>query len=121
MGKPSAVRLIEIRPRPLSYPLPRLRRRRPRAYEEWAALRRWGKVPSDERIVAGYLLRAAREAANLSQAELAGRLGCSQQAVSQAERWGSNPTVDLLAEWADATGARLELSLDLSSGAVSAR
>jgi ribosome-binding protein aMBF1 (putative translation factor) len=112
LGKPSTVRLIESRPRPLSYPLPRLRRRRPRAYEEWAALRRWGKLPSDERIVAGYLLRAAREAAGLSQAELAGRLGCSQQAVSQAERWGSNPTVDLLAEWADATGARLELSLD---------
>ena len=91
---------------------PTLERRRPRAYEEWAALRRWGRLPRGERVVPGYLMRAARERAGLSQAELARRLGCSQQAVSQAERWTSNPTVELIAAWAAATGARLELSLD---------
>lgn len=113
MGQRRAVRVIEARPRPLPFPLPALERRRPRAYEEWAALRRWGKLPAGERVVPGYLLRAGRERAGLSQAELARRLGCSQQAVSQAERWASNPTVELMAAWASATGARLELSLEV--------
>ena len=104
--------MIAPRRRPLAYPLPGLPRRRPRTFEEWRALRRWGKLPPGERAVAGYLLRAAREGAGLSQSELAGRLGCSQQAVSQAERWTSNPTVQMLEAWARATGASLALSLD---------
>jgi transcriptional regulator with XRE-family HTH domain len=40
---------------------------------------------------------------------LAKRLGITQQAVSQAERWGSNPTVDLMRGWLEACGHRLEL------------
>jgi transcriptional regulator with XRE-family HTH domain len=65
-------------------------------------------LPTAERHEPGYLLRQAREAAGLTQAQLAARLGCSQQAVSQAERWGSNPTFELVAAWADATGHRFE-------------
>lgn len=111
MGKTSARRVIVPRWRPLSYPLPELPRRRPRGYEEWRALRRWGKLPREEQTVAGFLLREARESAGLSQAELARRLGRSQQAISQAERWDSNPTVALLIEWAAAVGRRLRLEM----------
>ena len=91
--------------------LPKLTRRRPRAYEEWSALKRWEKLPEAELDVWGYLLREAREAAGISQTELSRRLGCSQQAVSQAERWVSNPTANFVADWAKATGVRLELRL----------
>ena len=59
----------------------------------------------------GYLLRLAREEAGLSQAELAQRLECTQQAVAQAERWKSNPTVGILRRWAAATSNELHLAL----------
>jgi DNA-binding XRE family transcriptional regulator len=96
---------------PLPFELPDLERRRPRAYEEWLALASWGRLPRQERQVPGYLLRRARERARLSQQELANRLGCSQQAISQAERWQSNPTVGFMEAWALATGCNLELGL----------
>jgi DNA-binding XRE family transcriptional regulator len=86
-------------------------RGRPRDFAEWRALRRWGKLPAWEQTVAGYLLRAAREERGLSQRELAGRLGVSQQAVAQAERWRSNPTVELIRRWAAACGAMLEIRI----------
>jgi DNA-binding XRE family transcriptional regulator len=89
----------------------RLSRGRPRAFAEWQALRRWGKLPPWERQVAGYLLRNAREAAGLTQRELAGLLGGTQQAVAQAERWTANPTVAFVQRWATACGAHLEIAL----------
>lgn len=111
MGTNNPIRVVETRFRPLSYPLPRLRRRRPRLFEEWLALRDWGKLPEQERLVPGYQLRAAREAAGLTQAQLADRLECSQQAVSQAERWEANPTVELVRRWAEATESEVKLTL----------
>jgi DNA-binding XRE family transcriptional regulator len=87
------------------------RGRKPRSYEEWSALRRWGKLPPWEPLRPGFELRAARDAAGLSQAELARRLGVSQQAVAQAERATANPTVARLAAWARALGLTLELEL----------
>jgi transcriptional regulator with XRE-family HTH domain len=74
-------------------------------------LRRWGKLPEWEQGVVGYLLRLAREEAGLTQRELAGRLGVSQQAVAQAERWQSNPTVELIRRWAAACGATAKIRL----------
>jgi UDP-N-acetylglucosamine 1-carboxyvinyltransferase len=59
----------------------------------------------------GFVLRSAREKAGLTQAAVAERLGCSQQAVAQAERWEGNPTVSFLRRWADALDARLILEL----------
>lgn len=104
----------EIGPRPAP-PLPdTLRRRRPRAYAEWAALRRWGRLPTWEESPPGYLLRAARETAGLTQKALARRLDCTQQAIAQAERADANPTVGFVRRWASATGARLGLTLDPS-------
>jgi DNA-binding XRE family transcriptional regulator len=90
----------------------RVTRARPRAFAEWQALRRWGKLPTWERDVAGFLMRQAREDAGLTQRELAVRLGVTQQAVAQAERWDANPSVDLLRRWAAATGTSLVLSFE---------
>jgi len=87
------------------------RRRRPRSYLEWSTLRRWGKLPPWEVDIPGYLLRQAREQAGLTQLQLADRLGISQQAVSKAERWSSNPTVELMRRWLALCGKRLELGI----------
>jgi len=87
----------------------RLSRARPRAFAEWQALRRWGKLPVWERAVAGYLLREAREQAGLTQKVLGQKLGVSQQAVAQAERWSANPTVEFMRRWADACSSSLDI------------
>ena len=87
---------------------------KPRRFEEWSALRRWNQLPPWEPIRPGYLLREAREAAELTQAELAKRLGVSQQAVAQTERPDANPTVALLETWGRALG--IELRIELSPG-----
>lgn len=114
------MRTIEPKHRPLSFELPRLRRKRPRCFEEWCALRRWNRLPDQERAIIGFQLREARERAGLTQVELARRLACSQQAVSQAERWSSNPTVELLRCWAEAVGAELEIAFR-AAGKVSSK
>ena len=115
MGTERSMRVIRIvaaqAPRPV---LTGLTRNRPRAFAEWEALRRWGKLPAWEREVVGYRLRCVREAAGLTQKCLASRLGVTQQAVAQAERWESNPTVELLRRWAAACGATVEIRLERS-------
>jgi transcriptional regulator with XRE-family HTH domain len=55
------------------------------------------------------LIRDARRAAGLTQAELAARLGVSQSAVAKLEREGSNPTVETLDRTLRAAGFRLQL------------
>lgn len=87
-------------------------RRKPRGYPEWRALREWGLLPAWEEEPPGYLLRAMREAANLTQEEMGRHLGCSQQAIAQAERWQSNPTVGFLREWARAAGCEVGLTFE---------
>jgi transcriptional regulator with XRE-family HTH domain len=90
-------------------------RRRPRRFSEWKALRTWGKLPAWEPEPIGYLLRVAREESGVTQEELARRLGCSQQAVGQAERWESNPTVEFMRRWARACGSRLKVRVEIYS------
>ena len=90
-----------------------LSRQRPRSFLEWRQLRDWSRLPDREVNVPGYLLRAAREEEGFTQTQLAAKLGISQQAVARAERWTSNPTVELLGRWARACGRRLELSLQV--------
>lgn len=55
------------------------------------------------------LIRDARRAAGLTQAELAARLGVSQSAIAKLEREGSNPTVQTLDRVLRPTGHRLQL------------
>jgi len=91
--------------------LPNLTRRRPRSFIEWRTLREWAKLPERESSVPGYLLRVAREEAGLTQTKLARALGVTQQAVAQAERWESNPTIEFIERWAAACNRRLEIRL----------
>jgi DNA-binding XRE family transcriptional regulator len=91
--------------------MPNLTRRRPRSFVEWRTLRKWGKLPEREASVPGYLLRVVREEAGLTQVELARSLGVTQQAVAQAERWQSNPTIAFVERWAEACNRRLEIRL----------
>jgi len=83
---------------------------KPRAFLEWRTLRTWGKLPEREYYVPGYLLRDLREQCGLTQAELAQRLGTSQQAVSSAERWNSNPTLKLVFAWQRACNSPIGLA-----------
>jgi DNA-binding XRE family transcriptional regulator len=87
----------------------RLTRRRPRSFTEWSALRRWGKLPVWEAEIPGFLLREARQFAGLTQRMLAERLDITQQAVSRAERWTSNPTINLMRRWLAICDRRLEI------------
>jgi DNA-binding XRE family transcriptional regulator len=89
----------------------RLNRRRPRSFVEWSTLRRWGRLPPWEVDVPGFVLRQAREDSHLTQKMLARRLGITQQAVSRAERWTSNPTIGLMRRWLAICGLRLEFVL----------
>jgi transcriptional regulator with XRE-family HTH domain len=60
-------------------------------------------------VEADALIRRARDAAQLTQAELARRLGMSQPAIAKLERPGANPTVRTLDRVLRATGHRLQL------------
>ena len=108
MGRPKQLVQNSLTGR-LPVPSPGIHRTKPRAFLEWRALRRWGKLPYWEPEPAGYLLRLAREEAGLTQRELAKRLGCTQQAVAQAERWQGNPTVDFLRRWVGQCGKTVEI------------
>lgn len=57
----------------------------------------------------GEALRGVREAARLSQATVATKMGCTQQAVAQAERRNSNPTLRYMTRFARACGRRLRI------------
>ena len=110
MGRPKKILKIPTDRQRLGLQLPTgLSRRKPRVYQEWKALKDWGKLPSWESIPPGYLLCEMRNGANLTQAEIAERLECSQQAIAQAERWEANPTTKFMQMWAAAVGRDLEL------------
>lgn len=116
MGKQTNSLIYKPRRR-LSYPLPEVPPRlKPRSYTEWKFLKTWGKLPQWELEPPGFILRLAREKASLTQGELAERLGCTQQAVAQAERWDSNPTVRFLRDWEQATDYVLRLEISLGAG-----
>ena len=64
------------------------------------------------------LLRTARRAAGVTQAELARRLGTTQGAVARLERRGANPTVATLERALQAVGHRLELRAPAHASSV---
>lgn len=73
------------------------------------------EVPVPQRLALTLMLRWARQDAGLSQAELAKRLGVSQQAVAKVEHPDANPTADTLLRVAAALG--MSLTLDRATGA----
>jgi predicted RNase H-like HicB family nuclease/DNA-binding XRE family transcriptional regulator len=62
-------------------------------------------------VVPPLLLRWSREAANLTQGELATRLGMTQQGYAKLERSGANPTIKTLAKVARALGRQLQIAM----------
>lgn len=69
-------------------------------------------------FAAARLIREARAAGGLTQAELGRRLGISQAAVAQLEQPGANPTVARLDEVLSAAGQRLDLSATPVTGNI---
>ena len=53
----------------------------------------------------------ARTKANLSQAEVARRVGTTQSAIARLEGGGVTPSISTLRRYAEATGMRLEINL----------
>jgi predicted nucleotidyltransferase len=66
---------------------------------------------SDEPASAGELLRAARVAAGLSQAELAARAGVTQSVISVYESGHRQPSLPTLAAMISATGHQLDIAV----------
>jgi antitoxin HicB len=62
-------------------------------------------------VVVPLQLRWAREAAGLTQGQLAERLGVSYQAVQRLERSGANPSIRTLARVARALGRKLTVAI----------
>lgn len=60
---------------------------------------------------AAILIRSARQQANLSQAELARRIGTKQPVISRWESTSEEPRLSTLARVVGACGFRLKLSL----------
>lgn len=56
----------------------------------------------------------ARAKANLSQADLAKRIGTTQSAIARLEGGGVSPSISTLRRYAEATGTRLEINLVFS-------
>jgi len=68
-------------------------------------------VDVNPQLAVSVALRWARQEAGLTQAELARRIGVSQQQVAKLERPGANPSIATLRKVADALGVRLEFQL----------
>lgn len=66
----------------------------------------------------GHLVRYARARAELTQGDLADRVGTTQSAIARLEAAGANPRVDTLARALHAAGHRLELHAAREAGEV---
>jgi DNA-binding XRE family transcriptional regulator/predicted RNase H-like HicB family nuclease len=69
----------------------------------------WVEVPA--KLATKLYLRWARHEAGLSQAQLAKKVGVTQQAIAKLEHPKSNPMLDTLERVAAALGAQLEIRL----------
>lgn len=68
-------------------------------------------IEPEAEIVPPLLLRWSREDANLTQGELATRLGMTQQGYAKLERSGANPTIKTMAKVARALGRQLQIAI----------
>jgi DNA-binding XRE family transcriptional regulator len=81
-----------------------------------AAPRRTELVAVDPQLAVAVSLRWARQAAGLTQAQLARKVGVSQQQMAKLERPGANPSIATLRKVADALG--VQVHFDLVAGAA---
>jgi len=84
----------------------------------YTARRRTAEPAFDEGFDAGYedfkigvLLRQAREAAGMTQDEVARRLGTKKSAISRMENHADDVRLSTLRNYAEAIGASLEITL----------
>ena len=68
-------------------------------------------VDVDPQLAVAVSLRWARQDAGFTQADLAARIGVSQQQVAKLERPGANPSIATLKKIAVALGVRFEFDL----------
>ncbi|MBC7544912.1 MAG: type II toxin-antitoxin system HicB family antitoxin [Candidatus Sericytochromatia bacterium] len=68
-------------------------------------------IVPDPTVTVPLQLRWAREEANLTQGELATRLGVSYQSVQRLERSGANPSIKTLVKVARALGRNLTVAI----------
>lgn len=80
-----------------------------RLMEDPAFREEYEKADSEFTLIES-LIRA-RTHANLSQAELARRIGTTQSAVARLEGGNVSPTLSTLKRYAEATGARLQIEV----------
>lgn len=81
---------------------------------------RWMKEPGfregydalEEEFNVASMLIAARTRANLTQAELAKKMGTSQSTIARLESGAAKPSLSTLRRLAQATGMRLKISLE---------
>jgi len=85
-----------------------LKRWEKKVLEAPGAAARVAEIEDELRLAAG--LTALREQAGYSQRELAQRMGVSQPRVAAIER-SRNVTLDVLEQYVDAVGARLEVTV----------
>lgn len=71
--------------------------------------REYAKADAEFTVIEA-LIRA-RTMANLSQAELARRIGTTQSAIARLEGGGVSPSLSTLRKYAEATGTKLEINL----------
>ena len=82
--------------------------------------RKWLKNPEfkagydalEEEFALASLLIEARTRANLTQAELASKMGTSQSTIARLESGKAAPSLSTLRRLAKATGTRLEISFE---------
>lgn len=82
--------------------------------------KRWMKEPGfkegydalDEEFSLASQLIDARARAGLTQAEVAARMGTSQSTVARLESGGAKPSLSTLRRCAQATGARVRITLE---------
>lgn len=75
------------------------------------ATRKQGYEEASAAFELGARIRAGREAAGFTQAELAARMQTKQPAIARLEAGGVTPTLDLLRRAADALGLELVVEL----------
>lgn len=71
---------------------------------------------ADEEYALAEAMVRARTTANLTQAELAARIGTTQSAIARLEGGKLSPSVRTLRRYAEATGTRLTLGFERSDG-----
>ena len=85
--------------------------------------KRWMKEPGfkegydalDEEFSLASQLIEARARAGLTQTEVAERMGTSQSTVARLESGGAKPSLSTLKRFAQATGARVRITLEAKS------